>query len=153
MYLFIISADKQLHRHYVTIYLSVRYFELWLPVPCVPLPVNLFIFSHLSVIFCYLGLPVYFPTSHLVLTNVWIQKISIGPPMENVLVCTPPPKVGRGVGISGGIGGPNPSRNSNLAPYFSLKTFALAVHLPLRISIDLPCDWYGYFMELHNYLL
>ena len=46
---------------------------------------------------------------------------------------------------------PQPSGNSNLVPYFSLKMFALATPLCLGISIDFPlCRRYGYFLEVHN---
>ena len=52
----------------------------------------------------------------------------------------------------GGIFGLHPlrSRNSNLAPYFFLQTFAFVTPLALGISNDPLWERYGYFLELHN---
>ena len=61
------------------------------------------------------------------------EKINLSPTEGYWFAATPPPPH------------PHPSGNSNLAPYFSLKTFAFAKPLPLGISIDL-----GYFLELHT---
>ena len=65
----------------------------------------------------------------------WFQKMSIPPPPEGFFFWFEPP---------------NPSKYSNLAPCFTLKTFAFATHLPLGISIDLLWVRYGYFPELCN---
>ena len=44
---------------------------------------------------------------------------------------------------------PHPSRNSNLAPYFSFNTSDFSTPLPLGISTDFPWGRHGYFLELH----
>ena len=45
---------------------------------------------------------------------------------------------------------PPPSGNSILVSYFRSKNWAFETPLPLGISINLPWDGHGYFLELHN---
>jgi len=44
---------------------------------------------------------------------------------------------------------PHPSGNSILVPYYPLKNWAFDIPLPLRVSVNLPCGRFGYFLELY----